>query len=76
MIFFYVSYENINIFSRSKNEIEKNEFKFFLTGGIGLENTIPKPVSWLLDKSWDELCRLSDIKAFNGLKFVFLEIFH
>lgn len=69
-------YENINIFSRSKNEIKKNEFKFFLTGGIGLENTISKPASWLLDKSWDELCRLSDIKAFNGLKFVFLHIFY
>ena len=64
----YISSENICIFHRSKNEIEKSEFKFFLTGGVRFENIIPKPAVWLLDKSWDELCHLSEIKAFNGLK--------
>lgn len=54
-------------FFRSEKKIEKSEFKFFLTGGVGLENTIPSPAAWLLDKCWDELCRLSDIKTFNGL---------
>ena len=40
---------------------------FFLTGGVGLENTKKNPASdWLPDKSWDELCRMADLEAFNG----------
>ncbi|GFT27966.1 dynein heavy chain 7, axonemal, partial [Nephila pilipes] len=57
----------------SKKKLEKYEFKFFLTGGVGLENLIPNPASsWLLDKSWDEICRLSEFKVFNDLKDEFI----
>ncbi|XP_035209359.1 dynein heavy chain 7, axonemal-like [Stegodyphus dumicola] len=57
----------------SQKKLQKSEFKFFLTGGVGLENTTPNPASsWLLDKSWDELCRLSDTKVFIGLKEDFI----
>ncbi|GIX99967.1 dynein heavy chain 7, axonemal [Caerostris darwini] len=57
----------------SEKMLEKNEFKFFLTGGVGLENTIPNPdPSWLLDKSWDEICRLADFKIFKRLKEEFI----
>nr|XP_042905569.1 dynein axonemal heavy chain 7 isoform X2 [Parasteatoda tepidariorum] len=57
----------------SDRKLEKTEFKFFLTGGVGLENTTPNPASaWLQDKCWDELCRLSDFKVFHGLKDEFM----
>lgn len=43
------------------------EFLFFLTGGVGLENKLENPApSWLSDKSWDEICRMSDMKSFAG----------
>uniref|UniRef100_A0A8C6ZQS7 Uncharacterized protein n=1 Tax=Nothoprocta perdicaria TaxID=30464 RepID=A0A8C6ZQS7_NOTPE len=42
---------------RAKNEIERQEFMFLLTGGVGLKNKYKNPdPSWLPDKSWDELC--------------------
>lgn len=45
------------------------EFMFFLTGGVGLANTNPNPdKSWLVDKSWDEICRMSDMPAFKGFR--------
>ena len=46
------------------------EFMFFLTGGVGLENTIKNPdPSWISDKCWDELCRMSDIDEFKKIEF-------
>jgi dynein heavy chain len=42
---------------------------FFLTGGVGLENKLANPApTWLTDKSWDELCRLADLKAYKKLR--------
>ena len=56
------------------------EFMFFLTGGVGLENKIPNPApSWLSDKSWDELCRMTDLRAFKKFRKSFesnLESWH
>ncbi|XP_070559445.1 dynein axonemal heavy chain 12-like isoform X2 [Ptychodera flava] len=53
----------------SKKEMEHNEFMFFLTGGVGLENKLENPdPSWLSDKAWDEICRMSDMKAFKGFR--------
>jgi hypothetical protein len=50
--------------------MDKTEYLFFLTGGIGLENKHKNPgQGWLSDKSWDELCRLSDLTNFTGLRF-------
>ena len=49
--------------------MDKGEYLFFLTGGIGLENKNKNPgQGWLSDKSWDELCRLSDLTNFTGLR--------
>ena len=54
---------------RAKGDLDMAEFMFFLTGGVGLENKLPNPdSSWLSDKSWDEICRASDFKAFKGFK--------
>uniref|UniRef100_A0A8B9BTE2 Dynein axonemal heavy chain 12 n=1 Tax=Anser brachyrhynchus TaxID=132585 RepID=A0A8B9BTE2_9AVES len=54
----------------AKNEIERQEFMFLLTGGVGLKNKYKNPdPSWLPDKSWDELCRASEIPALKGLRY-------
>uniref|UniRef100_A0A663MBB6 Dynein axonemal heavy chain 12 n=1 Tax=Athene cunicularia TaxID=194338 RepID=A0A663MBB6_ATHCN len=54
----------------AKNEIEHQEFMFLLTGGVGLKNKYKNPdPSWLPDKSWDELCRASEIPALKGLRY-------
>ena len=47
--------------------MNRDEFMFFLTGGIGLDNKLKNPgPQWLSDKSWDEICRMCDLKAFKG----------
>jgi dynein heavy chain len=52
---------------RSTGKLDKDEFKFFLTGGAGLENEIPNPdPSWLTEYIWDEICCLDDLPAFSG----------
>ncbi|XP_043934432.1 dynein axonemal heavy chain 12 [Protopterus annectens] len=52
----------------AKKEIDYMEFMFLLTGGVGLQNKHENPdPSWLLDKSWDEICRASDLPSFKGL---------
>uniref|UniRef100_A0A663MA95 Dynein axonemal heavy chain 12 n=1 Tax=Athene cunicularia TaxID=194338 RepID=A0A663MA95_ATHCN len=58
----------------AKNEIEHQEFMFLLTGGVGLKNKYKNPdPSWLPDKSWDELCRASEIPALKGLRYSKIE---
>lgn len=53
----------------SRGELDQAEYMFLLTGGVGLENKIKNPASdWLIDKSWDEICRLSDLPSFKGFR--------
>ena len=58
--------------SSAKGELNKEEFMFFLTGGVGLQNKEPNPdPTWLSDKSWDEICRLGDLTPpFKKIWFV------
>jgi dynein heavy chain len=52
---------------KSKDELTSEELMFFLTGGVGLENTKPNPAkAWLIEKSWDEICRMAELSAFTG----------
>ncbi|ROL53285.1 Dynein heavy chain 7, axonemal [Anabarilius grahami] len=58
----------------AKREIEYSEFMFLLTGGVGLQNNVSNPdPNWLPDKSWDEICRASDLPALQGLKESFIK---
>ncbi|KAK7884177.1 hypothetical protein WMY93_027300 [Mugilogobius chulae] len=57
----------------AKNEIEYTEFMFLLTGGVGLQNTIPNPdPTWLQDKNWDEICRASELPGLQGITKAFI----
>ncbi|KAG9269584.1 dynein heavy chain 12, axonemal [Astyanax mexicanus] len=58
----------------AKKEIEYAEFMFLLTGGVGLQNNVPNPdPNWLQDKSWDEICRASDLPGLQGLRQSFIK---
>ena len=57
-----------------KKEITMAEFMFFLTGGVGLENTIKNPdPSWISDKCWDELCRMSELHGMEDFRRTFVD---
>lgn len=59
------------MFNRFKNELDKDEFMFFLIGGVGLENKLVNFVLiWLIDKSWDEFCCLLDFKKYKKFRCV------
>ena len=52
-----------------KGVVDVNDYRFLLTGGVGLENPHPNPCSdWLPQKAWDEICRLNELPKFDGLR--------
>lgn len=50
---------------KSRDEVDLSEWMFLLTGGVGLDNPHKNPSGWLVDKSWDELCRLDELPNFK-----------
>lgn len=58
----------------AKGDLDHDELLFFLTGGVGLQNTMSNPTdkSWLSDRSWDEICRMSALPSFKGFTYVLL----
>lgn len=50
---------------KSVGLVDNSEWMFLLTGGVGLDNPYVNPTNWLVAKSWDELCRLTDYDAFR-----------
>ena len=50
-----------------KDEMNQDEIRFFLTGGIALGGELPPcPAEWLSEKSWGELTRLGELPTFKG----------
>ncbi|XP_078466584.1 dynein axonemal heavy chain 12 [Lampetra planeri] len=66
LLFSFVLCANLLI---ARKELDMREFLFLLTGGVGLENKRNNPdPTWLLDRSWDEICRMSDNPSFQGFR--------
>ncbi|XP_078488802.1 dynein axonemal heavy chain 7 isoform X2 [Ciona intestinalis] len=53
---------------RHEGIVDDNDWRFLLTGGVGLDNPHSNPATWLPTKSWDELCRLDNLHHFQGIR--------
>ncbi|XP_028395151.1 dynein heavy chain 3, axonemal-like isoform X1 [Dendronephthya gigantea] len=54
---------------QGRGDIDDQVWRFLLTGGVALENPYPNPCpDWLIEKSWSEIVRASDLTNLKGLK--------
>ena len=53
---------------QGKGQVDFEEWRFLLTGGIGIDKQYPPiPDAWISEKVWSEICRVSELNSFNGL---------
>ncbi|KAI8929015.1 dynein heavy chain and region D6 of dynein motor-domain-containing protein [Entophlyctis helioformis] len=60
---------------RASNELDGSEWRFLLTGGVGVgTGHVPNPdPTWITEKCWGEICRLSDLPPFKDFDSGFAE---
>lgn len=60
---------------RSKNEVDAAEWKFLLTGGIGAGSVVAQnpDLTWIGEKCWSEILRISDFPQFMGFSKEFVD---
>ncbi|TPX70976.1 hypothetical protein CcCBS67573_g06369 [Chytriomyces confervae] len=58
---------------KGNNEIDSDEWRFLITGGIGIGDlTLPNPdPTWMTEKSWADVCLLSTLAGFQGFSKLF-----
>ncbi|CAF1153972.1 unnamed protein product [Rotaria magnacalcarata] len=61
----------VNLLKYEK-QIDDEEWRFLLTGGVALSNTFSNPTAWLPTKSWDELVRVDELERFKDIRKNFL----
>ena len=53
--------------------MEEGDWRFLLTGGVGLDNPNRNPATWLPSQAWDELCRLDELPSFRNIMTKFTD---
>ncbi|XP_077287714.1 dynein heavy chain at 62B [Arctopsyche grandis] len=57
----------------AKDEINSNEFNYFLSGSTITDDQTDNPFTWLPKNSWDSICNIEEIPEFENFKNMFIK---